>query len=533
MISHQMPRRRVRPASWAVGALALLVAPASAQQGASVVSGMPSASELRSRDGEFFLASQLTFPRVHVAKREKQQVLRDRFARLGIPYPPAGLYLRVFKVERVVEVWVRPQGRDDYVLFTQYPVCAVSGWLGPKRGQGDLQIPEGFYRVEGFNPHSEYFLSLRVDYPNVVDRRAGMNGRLGGDIYLHGGCETVGCVPITDEHIKELYWLAAEVRGNGGGVIPVHIFPTRLDEAGMEWLGGFFGHDSGLMGFWEEMRAGYDWFQRRRRVPGVGMDGAGRYVIGDPSKLPAGVALLGTPAAAAAAKAAVGKRRKAAPEVQLLGSPAPDEVLSALVGGAAEDTASLAPAVTPRAAVTAPETRAEAAAAPPVAATAVVAVADSVAAQPAAATTMAGVAAPSDADSVQARQAAAEAPGGVGLLGAPADPALAPPPPGSARAASAAGARRPTGGEAGSAVLGSPVEAGAVPRGGAAGEADPGEAEEPGPPPTRLLGKPHLLGQATSGVADLEGPVLIQAEQMDGAAPHGIPRRIRIARVVW
>jgi len=42
----------------------------------------------------------------------------------------------------------------------------ASGKLGPKRQQGDMQIPEGFYHISGFNPASNFYLSLRINYPN-------------------------------------------------------------------------------------------------------------------------------------------------------------------------------------------------------------------------------------------------------------------------------------------------------------------------------------------------------------------------------
>ncbi|HUH11936.1 MAG TPA: L,D-transpeptidase family protein, partial [Longimicrobiales bacterium] len=298
--------------------------PARAQQAAEepVRPTAGPALDLRPGDArEAFLSSQLSFSRVSFARAQKEQTLRDRFATLGLPFPPAGLYLRVFKVERIVEVWVLPRGGERYAHLVSYPVCAVSGWLGPKRGQGDLQIPEGFYEVESFNPMSEYHLSLRLNYPNEADRRAQPDmGSLGGDIYVHGGCQTIGCVPITDEHIRELYWLAVQARAGGARRIPVHVFPARLDDAGLEWLGGFFGDDPGLMEFWGRMQEGYAFFERERRVPGIGVDGAGRYVVGEPSEV-RGYALLGTPTAA---EPRVGERAEAPVEAVpgLLGEPA-------------------------------------------------------------------------------------------------------------------------------------------------------------------------------------------------------------------
>lgn len=119
------------------------------------------------------------------------------------------LAIFVFKNERLVEVcapgWAEPR---------LYPMTGFSGRLGPKLREGDMQIPEGIYRIESLNPNSEYHLSLRVSYPNAVDRkRAGEDNRdhLGGDIMIHGGSSTIGCIPIGDENIEELFYVAASV----------------------------------------------------------------------------------------------------------------------------------------------------------------------------------------------------------------------------------------------------------------------------------------------------------------------------------
>ena len=86
--------------------------------------------------------------------------------------------------------------------------------IGPKLREGDKQVPEGFYRIELLNPNSRYHLSLRVNYPNAVDiERAGRDGRdlsmLGGDIMIHGGAESVGCIAIGDPGIEELFIMVA------------------------------------------------------------------------------------------------------------------------------------------------------------------------------------------------------------------------------------------------------------------------------------------------------------------------------------
>ena len=95
-----------------------------------------------------------------------------------------------------------------------YKMTAFSGKLGPKLKEGDRQIPEGIYCVEYMNPNSSYHLSFKVSYPNDFDKAmAAKEGRtnLGGDIMIHGSNATIGCVPIGDEGIEDVFYLVAKV----------------------------------------------------------------------------------------------------------------------------------------------------------------------------------------------------------------------------------------------------------------------------------------------------------------------------------
>ena len=84
-----------------------------------------------------------------------------------------------------------------------------SGTTGPKRLQGDFQVPEGFYHINEFNPNSNYHLSMGLNYPNSSDRILSDSLRPGGEIYIHGSCVSVGCIPLNDDEIEELYLIAS------------------------------------------------------------------------------------------------------------------------------------------------------------------------------------------------------------------------------------------------------------------------------------------------------------------------------------
>jgi murein L,D-transpeptidase YafK len=226
-----------------------------------------------------FLAHQLMFPRVTAARDSADGRLRVAFAEKGVAYPAQEIFLRVFKHERELEVWARSHPDAPFTLVRSYPICTLPGQLGPKRRLGDLQVPEGFYYIDEFNPRSDFHLSLRVNYPNTADRLRRSALALGGDIYIHGGCATVGCVPIEDPNIEELYWLAAQATEAGQRLIPVHIFPARLDEAGLRWLEDTFDPAPDLLAFWRNLADGYGFFERTRRVPWITVAENGRYAV--------------------------------------------------------------------------------------------------------------------------------------------------------------------------------------------------------------------------------------------------------------
>ena len=138
--------------------------------------------------------------------------LRPYFETARIAYPPAALVIVGLKQEARLEVYAsKPGGAQVHVV--SYPILAASGAPGPKLRAGDLQVPEGLYRIALLNPNSRFHLSLRVDYPNAFDRRmAAADGRsdLGGDIMIHGNQVSIGCLAMGDPASEELFVLVAD-----------------------------------------------------------------------------------------------------------------------------------------------------------------------------------------------------------------------------------------------------------------------------------------------------------------------------------
>ena len=137
------------------------------------------------------------------------------------------IYLRIFKEESSLEVWMERNGR--YELALTYPVCAWSGRLGPKLREGDRQSPEGFYLVSArqLKPDSSYHRALNIGFPNGFDAA---QGRTGSFLMIHGACVSVGCYAMTDQAIEDIYQLVERALSNGQEAVPVHIFPFRMTE---------------------------------------------------------------------------------------------------------------------------------------------------------------------------------------------------------------------------------------------------------------------------------------------------------------
>jgi murein L,D-transpeptidase YafK len=182
------------------------------------------------------------------------------------------VYVRVFKEERQVELWASASPKAPMVLVKTWAVCAASGEVGPKRREGDLQVPEGLYEIAEFNPTSNYHLALKVSYPNASDRVRSDQQAPGGLIYMHGKCASIGCIAIEDEQIEEVYLIALEARKKPSRV---DLFPRRLS---LEWLATQ--RASPYAAFWAELWPAYEQFEATRRPAVFSVDRkTGAYVV--------------------------------------------------------------------------------------------------------------------------------------------------------------------------------------------------------------------------------------------------------------
>jgi murein L,D-transpeptidase YafK len=226
-----------------------------------------------------FIDYQRAIPKIGDLLKRKEDTLMKQFQEKGLSWPARYVYIRSFKYDSQLEVWVKNSREDKYKLFKSYKVCALAGTLGPKRMAGDYQVPEGFYYINEFNPRSEYHLSLGLNYPNASDRILSDSTQPGGDIYIHGSCVTTGCIPITDAQIEELYIMAAHAKDMGEDFIPVHIFPVNFNNPrSVDYLNKYLQTFSEYTPFARSMRSAFYYFEKYREVPFVMVNGKGEYV---------------------------------------------------------------------------------------------------------------------------------------------------------------------------------------------------------------------------------------------------------------
>ncbi len=98
--------------------------------------------------------------------------------------------------------------------------------VGDKKFEGDFRTPEGRYLLDTRNPNSEFFLSIRVSYPNNNDIREARSNGLdpGGAIMIHGQPNeptrseayyrtrdwTNGCIAVSNSDMIDIWLMTAD-----------------------------------------------------------------------------------------------------------------------------------------------------------------------------------------------------------------------------------------------------------------------------------------------------------------------------------
>ena len=121
----------------------------------------------------------------------------------------------VLKKERTLELLNKGK------VIKTYKVALGGDPVGPKERQGDHKTPEGLYVLDSRNPHSQFYKSIHISYPNAQQRAAARRNGFapGGDVFVHGlpngygaiGAThrlkdwTDGCIAVTDEEMDKIW----------------------------------------------------------------------------------------------------------------------------------------------------------------------------------------------------------------------------------------------------------------------------------------------------------------------------------------
>jgi murein L,D-transpeptidase YafK len=176
--------------------------------------------------------------------------------------PSSPTLIRTYKKEAELEIW-KMKSNGEYALLKTYPMCRWSGQLGPKRREGDMQVPEGFYPITPgqMNPNSHYYLAFNVGYPNAYDRAY---GRTGGNVMVHGVCSSAGCFSMTDEQVADIYAIARDSFNGGQREIQLQSYPFHMTAENM----AKFRLDPNI-DFWKNLKDGSDHFEVTKAEPSV------------------------------------------------------------------------------------------------------------------------------------------------------------------------------------------------------------------------------------------------------------------------
>jgi murein L,D-transpeptidase YafK len=233
------------------------------------------AGSLFAQETASFKVQQLKNKRVKAAYTDKWAGLESELRARKVDPAKLEVFIRIFKQEKELELWVRNKNAGQYTFFKKIAICASSGELGPKRKEGDYQVPEGIYDISAFNPNSSYYLALQVGYPNKSDRILKTGQRAGGEIMIHGNCVTIGCIPLEDDPVKDVYILCVEARNNKN-TPRCEIYPCRFTDENVKALKTKYPTEKN--NFWDGIRPAYSYFEKNKTPISYTINQKGAYV---------------------------------------------------------------------------------------------------------------------------------------------------------------------------------------------------------------------------------------------------------------
>ena len=204
-----------------------------------------------------------------------RSIVDETLARLEGELVPLGLapgdpvFLRIFKEESELEIWMKPAGEPFFALFKVHRLSSVAGQSGPKLREGDGQAPEGFYEIgaSSLRPETRHYLGIDLGFPNAYDQS---RGRTGSDLMIHGGSSTAGGFALAPGAMDEVYALADAAFRAGQDLCAIHLFPFRLTDSRMDRV---WSSQPRWTEEWVNFKEGFDFFENVRQPPAIALAG--------------------------------------------------------------------------------------------------------------------------------------------------------------------------------------------------------------------------------------------------------------------
>jgi murein L,D-transpeptidase YafK len=192
-----------------------------------------------------------------------------------LDYGNLDLLFVVYKSELEFQVWAKNKNNDSaYTFISSYPITDSNvARPGPKSRYGDSLTPEGIYSVYFYPAFrwSDFHLAFRVSYPNRLDhaRRSYWNvqGKPGGGINIHGYCISIGCIPLGNPVIDEVYLLTRTNQRNGSDT-RIMIFPFKFDsQTTKNRYYNEFRNNNRITEFWDSLEDCHAYFKTTNKIP--------------------------------------------------------------------------------------------------------------------------------------------------------------------------------------------------------------------------------------------------------------------------
>ena len=130
-------------------------------------------------------------------------------------------YVLVKKAKRELYLYAGPD------LIKTYKIALGKKPIGQKQKEGDSKTPEGLYTLDWRNPHSKFYRSIHVSYPNKSQARTAKEAGIdpGGAIMIHGQPNdwserikltfssndwTEGCIALENQDMIEVWDLVKD-----------------------------------------------------------------------------------------------------------------------------------------------------------------------------------------------------------------------------------------------------------------------------------------------------------------------------------